>query len=58
MLSFENNETWTKIFSENGLQYEKPKIVLFENVTQSGCGTAQSSMGPFIVLQTKPFIWI
>lgn len=47
MLSFENNETWTKIFSENGLQYEKPKIVLFENVTQSGCGTAQSSMGPF-----------
>lgn len=47
MLSFENNETWTKIFSENGLQYEKPKIVLFENVTQSGCGTAESSMGPF-----------
>jgi predicted metalloprotease len=25
----------------------KKKIVLFENVTQSGCGTAQSSMGPF-----------
>ena len=47
MLSFENNETWTKIFSENGLQYKKPQIVLFENVTQSGCGTAQSSMGPF-----------
>ena len=47
MLSFENNETWTKIFSENGLQYKEPQIVLFENVTQSGCGTAQSSMGPF-----------
>ena len=47
ILSFENNETWTKIFSENGLQYKEPQIVLFENVTQSGCGTAQSSMGPF-----------
>ena len=47
MLSEENNQTWTKIFSENGLQYKEPQIVLFENVTQSGCGTAESSMGPF-----------
>jgi predicted metalloprotease len=47
MLSAENNQTWTKIFSENGMQYREPKIVLFENVTQSGCGTAQAAMGPF-----------
>jgi hypothetical protein len=44
MLSAENNQTWTKIFSENGMQYREPKIVLFENVTQSGCGTAQAAM--------------
>jgi predicted metalloprotease len=56
MLS-ENNQTWEN-FSQNGMQYKEPKIVLFENVTQSGCGTAQSSMGPFYCLQTKPFIWI
>lgn len=39
--------TWDKIFSENGMDYTPPKIVLFENTTQSGCGTAQSAMGPF-----------
>ncbi|AZZ58753.1 KPN_02809 family neutral zinc metallopeptidase [Riemerella anatipestifer] len=47
MLIFENDTTWQKIFSENGMQYRKPKVVLFESVTQSGCGTAQSEMGPF-----------
>lgn len=47
MLSAENNQTWQKIFAENGMQYREPKIVLFEQVTQSGCGTAQASMGPF-----------
>ncbi|MDY3318692.1 neutral zinc metallopeptidase [Riemerella anatipestifer] len=47
MLIVENDITWQKIFSENGMQYRKPKVVLFESVTQSGCGTAQSEMGPF-----------
>jgi len=47
MLSAENNQTWQKIFADNGMQYREPKIVLFESVTQSGCGTAESSMGPF-----------
>ncbi|MRM83545.1 neutral zinc metallopeptidase [Riemerella anatipestifer] len=47
MLIVENDITWQKIFSENGMQYRKPKVVLFESVTQSGCGTAQSDMGPF-----------
>lgn len=47
MLSKENNQTWEKVFTENGMQYREPQIVLFENVTRSGCGTAESSMGPF-----------
>lgn len=47
MLSEENNQTWEKILADNGMQYKEPQIVLFENVTQSGCGTAESSMGPF-----------
>ena len=33
--------------AENGMKYHEPKIVLFESITQSGCGTAESSMGPF-----------
>lgn len=47
MLSAENNQTWQKVFAENGIQYKEPQIVLFESVTQSGCGTAQAAMGPF-----------
>ncbi len=47
MLSEENNQTWEKVFAENGMKYHEPKIVLFESITQSGCGMAESSMGPF-----------
>ncbi|WP_415324989.1 neutral zinc metallopeptidase [Chryseobacterium sp. MMS23-Vi53] len=47
MITAENEETWAKIFAENGRQYTPAKVVLFENNTQSGCGTAQSAMGPF-----------
>ncbi|WP_332033404.1 KPN_02809 family neutral zinc metallopeptidase [Kaistella sp.] len=47
MITFENEETWTKVFQENGMQYEPAKVVMFEAVTQSGCGTAQAAMGPF-----------
>ncbi len=42
-----NTITWEQVFSENGMTYEPPKIVLFESTTQSGCGTAQAAMGPF-----------
>jgi hypothetical protein len=47
MITAETEQTWSAIFQENGLQYRKPRVVLFENTTQSGCGTAQSAMGPF-----------
>lgn len=47
MVTAETEETWTEIFEENGLEYRKPKVVMFEQVTQSGCGTAQAAMGPF-----------
>ncbi len=47
MITAENEETWTKIFSENGMQYEPARVVMFEDITQSGCGTAQAAMGPF-----------
>jgi predicted metalloprotease len=47
MITAENEQTWSKIFQENGMQYSAPKVVMFEDVTQSGCGTAQAAMGPF-----------
>lgn len=47
MITAENEQTWDKIFSENGMQYSPAKVVMFEGMTQSGCGTAQDAMGPF-----------
>lgn len=47
MVTAEIEKTWTEIFQEHGLEYRKPKVVMFEQVTQSGCGTAQAAMGPF-----------
>lgn len=41
-------DTWPVIFREQvGREYRDPKLVLFTDVVQSGCGTAQSSVGPF-----------
>ncbi|MCX8533444.1 KPN_02809 family neutral zinc metallopeptidase [Chryseobacterium luquanense] len=47
MVTAENEQTWAQIFKDNGLQYRPAKVVLFESATNSGCGTAQSAMGPF-----------
>ena len=39
---------WSELLPQQaGRRYEKPVLVLFSGVTQSGCGTAQSAMGPF-----------
>ena len=41
-------DTWTQVFKEQvGKPYTKPRLVMFSGVTNSGCGTAQSAMGPF-----------
>ncbi len=40
--------TWGTIFErEVGQAYRDPKLVLFSGSVQSGCGAAQSAMGPF-----------
>ncbi len=46
---YSTEETWTRIFQQQvqGADYVKPKLVLFAGYTQSGCGAAQSAMGPF-----------
>jgi uncharacterized protein len=39
---------WSSVFQQNlGKQYPAPKLVMFSGFVQSGCGTAQSAMGPF-----------
>lgn len=41
------NQTWTEIFQKAGKTYTKPKLVLYSGSTHSGCGTANSAVGPF-----------
>jgi uncharacterized protein len=40
-------DVWTQLFADQNGQYRKPRLVLFRNVTESGCGTASESSGPF-----------
>ena len=43
-----NQVFWARTLPQaTGQQYRDAKLVLFRNVVQSGCGTAQSAMGPF-----------
>jgi len=44
---------WTGIFQQMGKEYPKPNLVLFSGFTQSACGNAQSSMGPFYCPRDK-----
>ena len=39
--------TWSKLLDSRGIPYQHAKLVLFRDVTSSGCGTAQSATGPF-----------
>ena len=43
----DTEDTWRRIFRENGTTYEEPRLVLFEQAVRSACGTASSAVGPF-----------
>jgi uncharacterized protein len=40
-------DTWTQILARDNIRYPRAHLVLFRDYTRSGCGTAQSSTGPF-----------
>ncbi|SFR85753.1 KPN_02809 family neutral zinc metallopeptidase [Sphingomonas jatrophae] len=40
-------QTWGQVFSRQGSQYVAPTLVFYAGRGQSGCGAAQSAMGPF-----------
>jgi len=44
----ETEDVWSEVLPQQAnRQYEKPILVLFSGATRSGCGTAQSAVGPF-----------
>ena len=40
-------QVWGQVFSQAGQQYPAPSLKFFSRSGQSGCGAAQSAMGPF-----------
>ena len=49
----QTEDVWSKVFAATGKNYVNPRMVLFSGRTQSGCGTAQSAMGPFYCPQDR-----
>jgi predicted metalloprotease len=41
------NGTWQPIFRASNVNFSPPKLVFYSQAGQSGCGAAQSAMGPF-----------
>ncbi|WP_174280204.1 KPN_02809 family neutral zinc metallopeptidase [Sphingomonas bacterium] len=45
--------TWAAIFQREGKRFEKPNLQFYSGNGQSGCGAAQSAMGPFYCPQDQ-----
>jgi len=43
----DTEDTWNAILPQYGVPYVAPTLVLFDGLVASGCGTAESAMGPF-----------
>ena len=43
----DTQDTWGAIFRERGERYQEPKLVLFNGMVESACGTASAAVGPF-----------
>mgnify|MGYP002633582051 CR=1 FL=1 len=43
----DTEDTWSQIFKQNAKQYKLPRLVLYRNSVNSGCGFSSAQMGPF-----------
>jgi uncharacterized protein len=43
----DTEDTWTALFKQMNTTYSAPKLVLFTQATESGCGFASEATGPF-----------
>lgn len=41
------NKTWEPIFRASNVAFRQPKLAFYDQAGSSGCGAAQSAMGPF-----------
>ena len=53
----DTEDTWHGLFKKMGRQYKEPKLVLYRQSVNSGCGFGSSQMGPFYCpLDQKAYI--
>ena len=43
----ETEDTWNQVFASLGKRYESPKLVLYNAMVQSACGSSSAASGPF-----------
>lgn len=41
------NKTWAPLFKQASIKFQRPTLVFYSQHGSSGCGSAQSAMGPF-----------
>jgi predicted metalloprotease len=46
-------DAWNEIFRQMGREYQEPRLVLFTDMIQSGCGFASGATGPFYCPQDR-----
>jgi len=49
----DTEDAWQEIFRQMGRRYEEPRLVLFTDLIQSGCGFASGATGPFYCPQDR-----
>jgi predicted metalloprotease len=49
----DTEDAWNEIFRQMGREYQEPKLVLFTDMIQSGCGFASGATGPFYCPQDQ-----
>ncbi len=43
----QTEQVWGEVFREHGVTYSPPVLVLYDGLTETGCGLGQSASGPF-----------
>ena len=49
----DTEDAWNDVFRQMGRKYEEPRLVLFTDLIQSGCGFARGATGPFYCPQDR-----
>ena len=49
----DTEDGWNDVFRQMGRKYEEPRLVLFTDLIQSGCGFARGATGPFYCPQDR-----